>query len=442
MGASDPRRNLELPVDAQSTRPVGSRYRQEHREPDAHRRPPLHHRAGKGGLERHVGATDRGARSAAPLFGGVVFCRPGLEPGPIRRGVRDKTRRSTAFAQQQTAVVMGPGVRRNDREGAGGDNEATAFHCASRRCDGVAARGARAAIAHETDRRAGNRQCRRAVVPERTARRPARIRSHRRTGLHDRFRSAKGQLSRLPELASELVRLKVDVIVALYTPCALAAKEATREIPIVILSGDPVVTGLVESLSRPGANVTGLSQLGAEVHGKCVELFRDMLPSARRIAAIANADDPLFAKTLIEHIRRAGSGTGTEINPVVMVRSPDELEAAVATVVKEKADALVYQASLPTKRMVELTLAHRLPAATGVRAFAEIGGLMSYGADGPALFRYAATFVHKIFQGEKPADLPVEQPVKFELVINLKTAQVLGLAIPPALLARADDVIE
>jgi putative tryptophan/tyrosine transport system substrate-binding protein len=256
------------------------------------------------------------------------------------------------------------------------------------------------------------------------------------------FRSAKGQLSRLPELASELVRLKVDVIVALYTPCALAAKQATRDIPIVILAGDPVVTGLVDSLARPGANVTGLSQLGAEVHGKCVELFRDMLPSARRIAAIANADDPLFAKTLIEHIRRAGSGTGTEINPVVMVRSPDELEAAVATVVKEKADALVYQASLPTKRMVELTLAHRLPAATGVRAFAEIGGLMSYGADGPALFRYAATFVHKIFQGEKPADLPVEQPVKFELVINLKTAQVLGLAIPPALLARADDVIE
>src|SRR5260221_6754343 len=166
------------------------------------------------------------------------------------------------------------------------------------------------------------------------------------------FRSAKGQLSRLPELASELVRLKVDVIVALYTPCALAAKEATREIPIVILSGDPVVTGLVESLSRPGANVTGLSQLGAEVHGKCVELFRDMLPAARPIGLIANAADPLFSKALLEQIHPPGAGTTTEISPAVMIRAPEELEAAVATVVKEKADALVFQASLPTQRRV------------------------------------------------------------------------------------------
>ncbi len=256
------------------------------------------------------------------------------------------------------------------------------------------------------------------------------------------LRSAQGQLSRLPALASDLVRLKVDVIVALYTPCALAAKQATREIPIVILSGDPVGTGLVGSLSRPGANVTGLSEMSAEVHGKCVELFRDMLPSARRIGVIANAADPAFAKFLLENIRHAGVATATEISPVVMIRGPDELEAAVATVVKGKADALVYQSSLPTKRMVELTLAHRLPTATGVRAFAEFGGLMTYGADGPDLIRHAATFVHKILRGEKPADLPVEQPVKFELVINLKTAKVLGLTIPPALLARADDVIE
>src|SRR5258708_1666194 len=256
------------------------------------------------------------------------------------------------------------------------------------------------------------------------------------------LRSAEGELSRLPELASELVRLKVDVIVALYTPCALAAKEATREIPIVILAGDPVVTGLVESLSRPGANVTGLSQLGAEVHGKCVELFLDMLPAARRIGVIANAADPAFAKALLEQIHRAGPGTRTELSDVEMIRSPVQLEAAVATVVKDKADALVFQASLPTQRMVERTLAHRVPAATGVRGFAEIGGLMAYGADGPALFRYAAKFVHKILQGAKPADLPVEQPTKFELVINLQTAKTLGLTMPPALLARADDVIE
>ena len=162
------------------------------------------------------------------------------------------------------------------------------------------------------------------------------------------LRSAEGQLSRLPELAAELVRLKVDVIVALFTPCALAAKQATREIPIVILTGDPLGTGLVESLSRPGANITGLSQMGAETLGKCVELFRDMLPSARRIAVIANAADPAFAKSFLEQAHLAGSGTGSEISPVVMVRGPDELEAAFATVVKEKADAVVFQASLPT----------------------------------------------------------------------------------------------
>jgi putative ABC transport system substrate-binding protein len=252
------------------------------------------------------------------------------------------------------------------------------------------------------------------------------------------LRSAQGDLDRLPELASELVRLKVDVIVALYTPCALAAKEATRD----ILAGDPLRTGLVDSLARPGGNLTGLSQMSAEVHGKCVELFRDMLPSAQRIGVIANAADPVFAKYLLEQIHRAGEATATEISPVVMIRGPDELEAAVATVVKGKADALIYHSSLPTRRMVELTLAHRLPAATGVRAFAEFGGLMTYGADGPDLIRHAATFVHKILQGEKPADLPVEQPVKFELVINLKTAKQLGITIPPSLLARADDAIE
>ena len=229
---------------------------------------------------------------------------------------------------------------------------------------------------------------------------------------------------------------------ALFTPCALAAKQATREIPIVILSGDPLGTGLVESLSRPGANITGLSQMGAETHAKCVELFRDMLPSARRVAVIANAADPVFAKSFLEQAHRAGSGTGTEISPVVMVRGPDELEAAFATAVKEKADAVVYQASLPTKRVADLAIAHRLPTATTIRAFAEIGGLMAYGADGPVLNRRAATFVDKILRGEKPADIPVEQPTKFNLVINLKTAKAIGITVPPTLLARADEVIE
>jgi putative tryptophan/tyrosine transport system substrate-binding protein len=256
------------------------------------------------------------------------------------------------------------------------------------------------------------------------------------------LRSAEGQLNRLPELATELVRLKVDVIVALFTPCALAAKQATREIPIVILAGDPLGTGLVESLSRPDANVTGLSLMAAETHAKCVELFRDMLPSARRIAMFANAADPVFARSLVEQARRAGAGTGSEISPVVMVRTPDELEAAFVTAVKEKADAVVFQGSLPVKPMADLALAYRLPAASGNRAFGEVGGLMTYAADGPVLYRHAAVFVDKILRGEKPVNIPVEQPTKFELMINLKTARAIGLNVPATLLARADELIE
>ena len=256
------------------------------------------------------------------------------------------------------------------------------------------------------------------------------------------FRSAEGQLGRLPELASELVRLKVDVIIALFTPCALAAKQATREIPIVIVTGDPLGTGLVASLSRPGGNVTGLSQMGAETHGKCIELFRDMLPSARQVALIANGADPIFAKSFLKQANLAGSSAGSEIGPILTIRDPDELEAAFATVIKEKAGAVVFQASLPTKRMVELSLVHHLPSATIIRAFVEIGGLMSYGSDGPALFRRTATFVQKILRGEDPASIPIEQAVKFELAINLKTAKSLGIEVPPSLLAQADEVIE
>ena len=255
------------------------------------------------------------------------------------------------------------------------------------------------------------------------------------------LRSAEGQLGRLPQLAAELVGLKVDVIVALFTPCVLAAKQATREIPIVILSGDPIGTGLVQSLSRPGANVTGLSQMGAETHAKCVELFRDMLPSARRIAVIANAADPVFAKSFLDQAHRAGAGTGSEIISIT-IRGTDELEVGFATAAKEKADAVVYQASLPTKRAADLAIAHRLPAATIIRAFAEVGGLMAFGADAPSLNRRAATFVDKILRGEKPADIPVEQPTKFNLVINLKTAKTIGVTVPPTLIARADEVIE
>jgi putative ABC transport system substrate-binding protein len=255
------------------------------------------------------------------------------------------------------------------------------------------------------------------------------------------LRSAEGQLSRLPHFARELVRRKVDVIVALFTPCALAAQQATHEVPIVILSGDPLGTGLVASLSRPGANITGLSQMGAETHAKCVELFRDMLPSVRRVAVMTNAADPVFAKSVLQQSHSVGSGTGTEIVDIV-VRDPSDLEAAFAAAVNEKSNALVYQASLPTQRGAELAIAHRLPAATTIRAFAEAGGLMAHGADAPSLSRRAATFIDKIFRGEKPANIPVEQATKFNLVLNLKTAKAVGAEVPPALLARADEVIE
>jgi putative tryptophan/tyrosine transport system substrate-binding protein len=255
------------------------------------------------------------------------------------------------------------------------------------------------------------------------------------------FRSAEEKIDRLPTLAAELVADKVDVIVALYTPCGLAAQRATREIPIVVVSGDPVETGLVASLNRPGGNITGVSQLAAECHGKCVELFRDMLPTARRIAALGHAVNP-FSKPFLEQVLLAGKATSTEIAPVIMVRGQDEIDAAFATMKNQRADAVVVMGGLATKNTADLALEHRLPAATFTRAFAEVGGLMSYGPFGPELFRRSAVFVSKILQGGKPSDMPVEQPTKFELVINLKTAKTLGLTIAETFLSRANATIE
>jgi putative tryptophan/tyrosine transport system substrate-binding protein len=255
------------------------------------------------------------------------------------------------------------------------------------------------------------------------------------------FRSAEGRLDLLPKLAAELVALKVDVIVALYTPCALAARQATREIPIVVLSGDPVGTGLVPSLAHPGGNVTGISLMAAELHGKCVELFRDILASVRRIAILLNAEDP-FWKQIQEQVQLAGGATGIEIAPSVMVRGPDEIDTAFATMKKEGAGAVVVHGSLSTKNVAELALKHGLPAATQTRSFAEVGGLMSYGADGPDVFRQSALFVTKILQGDNPANMPVEQPTRFELDVNLRTARALGIVIPESFLLRADHVID
>jgi putative ABC transport system substrate-binding protein len=255
------------------------------------------------------------------------------------------------------------------------------------------------------------------------------------------FRSADNNASSLPKLAAELVALTVDVLVALYKPRALAAQQATREIPIVTVSGDPVGLGLVANLAQPGGNITGISLMAAELHGKCVELFRDMLPWVKRVAMVANAADP-FSKSVLEHVRLAGKTVGIEIAPELMVRRQDEIDAAFLAAKKESADAVVLQASLSTQYVVNLTFKHRLAAATVSRAFAEAGGLMSYGVDGPDAFRRSAGFVHKILQGSKPANLPIEQPTKFELVINVQTAKALDLKIAESFLVRADKLIE
>jgi putative ABC transport system substrate-binding protein len=255
------------------------------------------------------------------------------------------------------------------------------------------------------------------------------------------FRSDQGQIDRLPELAAELVRLNVDLMVTWFTPAAQAAKQATGGIPIVMaLAGDPIETGLVESLDRPGGNITGMAGVGAELAGKSVELIREMLPSARRVVALANAPDP-FSKLFLEHILLGGGATGTAIY-AKMISGAEELEAAFREIEKERPDAVIVQPSLPSKQAAELAMRYRIPAVSVVRGFVEDGGLMCYAASEADMYRRAAAFVDRILKGAKPADLPVEQPTKFELSINLKTAKMLGITIPPTILFRADEVIE
>jgi putative tryptophan/tyrosine transport system substrate-binding protein len=197
---------------------------------------------------------------------------------------------------------------------------------------------------------------------------------------------------------------------------------------------------LVESLARPGGNVTGISSLNPETASKTVELIRDILPSARRVAVLANAPDP-FSKQFLKQIQSAGEATGTVIDPI-MINRAEELDAAFPRIQSSQADAVIVQPSLPTKRVAELALSNRIPAACTFRDFAYDGGLMAYYAAEAEMYRNAAVSVDKILKGVRPAEIPVEQPTRFELVINLKTAKVLGLAVPPALLSLADELIE
>lgn len=255
------------------------------------------------------------------------------------------------------------------------------------------------------------------------------------------FRSDEGDRNRLPELAAELVRLKVDVIVARLTPAGTAAKQATHVIPIVCAPcGNPVETGLVASLARPGGNVTGVASVGSELARKTIHFIRDMLPSARRVAALANAPDP-FSTPFAESIRLGGKDAGIAID-VMMLQSPQEVDAAFAALQRARPDAVIVQPTLDLKSCATLALKYRLPAASIFTEFVEEGGLMSYAASDADVYDSVASFTDKILKGAKPADLPIEQPTNFRLIINGRTAKALGLTIPPLILARADEVIE
>ena len=254
-------------------------------------------------------------------------------------------------------------------------------------------------------------------------------------------RSANGDTSALSDLAAEFIQLNVDLIVAYQTPAAQAAKQATKDIPIVMAAvGDPLGTHLIASLARPGGNITGVSAASAEIAGKNVELIREMLPLARRVAVLGNAQDT-FTQPFLAETEAAAKRVGLEIKPMLV--SPAEgLAASFTTMHDQQVDAVIIQASILRKEATELALTHRLPAFSPVGVGPSIGGLMAYSADAAGMFRQTATYVDRILKGAKPADLPVEQPTKFELVINLKTARALGLTVPPTLLTRADEVIE
>ena len=259
------------------------------------------------------------------------------------------------------------------------------------------------------------------------------------------YRYADGKYERLPALAAELVRLKVDVIVSHGTPGPLAAKQATSAIPIVMTSaGDPVGSGLVSSLARPGGNVTGLSLMVPELGGKRLQLLKEILPGLSRVAVLWNAANP-YASLVAREMEATATTLGVQLQALV-VRGPDDFAGALAAATTGRAGALtaVEDPLTITKRtqIVDFAAKSRLPAIYGVKEFVDAGGLMSYGVNLVDLYRRAAAYVDKILKGAKPADLPVQQPTKFEFVINLKTAKALGLTIPPSVLLRADEVIQ
>jgi putative ABC transport system substrate-binding protein len=257
------------------------------------------------------------------------------------------------------------------------------------------------------------------------------------------YRSADGRDEQFPDLATELVRLKVDMIVTRGTPAALAAKNATGTIPVVIMGlADPVGQGIVASLARPGGNITGVSAIVTEIYAKRVELLRELVPKAARIAAIMNMSNPSIPPAWKE-IEAAARSLGMQPQ-LLDVRKPEDLGPAFEGAIRQRADALVVGLDTLTQAnqrlIVDLAARRRLPAVYASMEFT--GGLIVYGVNYPDHYRRAASFADRIFKGAPPGDLPVERPTKFELVINRKTAKTLGLTIPRALLQRADQVIE
>jgi len=258
--------------------------------------------------------------------------------------------------------------------------------------------------------------------------------------IHVEFRSADGNPDLLPKLAAEFIQAKVDIIVATQTPAVQAAKNATTEIPIVMQAGDPVGTGLVASLARPGGNITGMSSTTAELGGKTLEFLRELRPATTRVAVLANAADP-FTKPFLAQLQSAGKVLRIEISPFV-VHGPGEFKSAFTAIAKLRADAVIVQPSLPRKAALELVMQHRLPSLSPTAAFVNEGGLLSYSAKLEDQYRGVADYVDKILKGAKPADLPIQQATTFELAVNLKTARAIGVTIPKSILARADRVIE
>ena len=258
-------------------------------------------------------------------------------------------------------------------------------------------------------------------------------------------RWAEGKDDRFPALAADLVRSKVDVIVAGSGAATQAAQQATRTIPIVMSTvADPLGSGLVASLARPGGNVTGMTVMSPDVAGKQLELLKEVVPKLSRVALLTNPDNPSSAR-FVREAEAAARALGVRLQSLE-ARNPQEIDGAFAAMTRERAGALLILPDViflsQRRQMAELATKRRLPAVYGVREYAEAGGLMAYGANYIDLVRRAATFVDKILKGAKPGDLAVEQPTKFELVINLRTAKAIGLTIPPSLLQRADQIID